>query len=130
MDIALMDIAPVADDTPSPDPARMSKHPFLCLWTLRYAVSREIDTGVGMTALQLTRSANASGPLTFRVFQALWIATIVSNVGTWMHDVEAGWLMTSLSPSPLLVALVQTATTLPMFLLALPAGALADWPKS
>jgi MFS family permease len=43
-----------------------------------------------------------------------------------MHDVGAGWLMTSLSPSPLLVALVQTATTLPMFLLALPAGALAD----
>src|SRR5512138_507566 len=79
-----------------------------------------------MTALQVTRSADASGPLSFPVFRALWIATIVSNVGTWMHDVGAGWLMTSLSPSPLLVALVQTATTLPMFLLALPAGALAD----
>lgn len=72
------------------------------------------------------RAADASGPLGFPVFRALWIATIVSNVGTWMHDVGAGWLMTSLSPSPLLVALVQTATTLPMFLLALPAGALAD----
>src|SRR5512138_3912804 len=79
-----------------------------------------------MTALQLTKSADASGPLSFPVFRALWIATIVSNIGTWMHDVGAGWLMTSLSPSPLLVALVQTATTLPMFLLALPAGALAD----
>jgi len=79
-----------------------------------------------MTVLQLTKSADASGPLSFPVFRALWIATIVSNVGTWMHDVGAGWLMTSLSPSPLLVALVQTATTLPMFLLALPAGALAD----
>ena len=79
-----------------------------------------------MTALQVTRSADASGPLSFPVFRALWIATIVSNVGTWMHDLGAGWLMTSLSPSPLLVALVQTATTLPMFLLALPAGALAD----
>ena len=65
-------------------------------------------------------------PLSYPVFRALWIATVVSNVGTWMHDVGAGWLMTSLSPSPLLVALVQTATTLPMFLLALPAGALAD----
>lgn len=65
-------------------------------------------------------------PLSFPVFRALWIATIVSNVGTWMHDVGAGWLMTSLSPSPLMVALVQAATTLPMFLLALPAGALAD----
>jgi MFS family permease len=66
------------------------------------------------------------GPLSFPVFRALWIATIVSNIGTWMHDVGAGWLMTSLSPSPLLVALVQAATTLPMFVLALPAGALAD----
>lgn len=50
----------------------------------------------------------------------------MSNVGTWMHDVAAGWLMTSLSPSPLMVAMVQTATTLPVFLFALPAGALAD----
>ncbi|WP_104493808.1 MFS transporter [Paracoccus denitrificans] len=67
-----------------------------------------------------------SGPLTFPIFRALWIATIISNIGTWMHDVGAAWLMTSLSPSPLLVALVQAATTLPMFLLALPAGAMAD----
>lgn len=70
--------------------------------------------------------ADRASPLGYPVFRALWIATIVSNVGTWMHDVGAGWLMTSLSPSPLMVALVQTATTLPMFLLALPAGALAD----
>lgn len=68
----------------------------------------------------------ARGPLNFPIFRALWIATIISNVGTWMHDVGAAWLMTSLSPSPLLVALVQAATTLPMFLLALPAGAMAD----
>lgn len=65
-------------------------------------------------------------PLKSPLFRALWIATIVSNVGTWMHDVGAGWLMTSLSPDPLMVALVQAATTLPMFLFALPAGALAD----
>ncbi|MEI4262696.1 MFS transporter [Roseovarius sp. D0-M9] len=71
-------------------------------------------------------AAGSASPLRSPVFRALWIATIVSNVGTWMHDVGAGWLMTSLSPSPLLVALVQTATTLPMFLLALPAGAMAD----
>lgn len=68
----------------------------------------------------------ARGPLNSPVFRALWIATVISNIGTWMHDVGAGWLMTSLSPSPLLVALVQAATTLPMFLLALPAGAMAD----
>lgn len=65
-------------------------------------------------------------PFSFRVFRALWIATVISNIGTWMHDVGAGWLMTSLSSSPLYVALVQAAATLPMFLLALPAGAMAD----
>ncbi|AGH51066.1 hypothetical protein G432_16740 [Sphingomonas sp. MM-1] len=65
-------------------------------------------------------------PLGYPMFRALWIATVVSNVGTWMHDVGAGWLMTSLSAEPLMVALVQAATTLPMFLFALPGGALAD----
>src|SRR5690554_7222414 len=68
----------------------------------------------------------ARGPLNFPVFRALWIATVMSNVGTWMHDVGAGWLMTSLDPSPLMVALVQSATTLLVFLFALPAGAIAD----
>lgn len=71
-------------------------------------------------------TAKPASPLSYPVFRALWIATVVSNIGTWMNDVGAGWLMTSLSPSPLLVALVQAATTLPMFILALPAGALAD----
>ncbi len=66
------------------------------------------------------------GPLHLPLFRALWIATIVSNVGTWMHDAGAGWLMTSLSEAPIMVALVQAATTLPMFLFALPGGALAD----
>lgn len=71
-------------------------------------------------------SDTAQRPLASPMFRALWIATIVSNIGTWMHDVGAGWLMTSLSADPLMVALVQAATTFPMFLLALPAGALAD----
>jgi MFS family permease len=56
----------------------------------------------------------------------VWIATIVSNIGTWMHEVGAGWLMTSLSPSPSMVALVEAADSLPVMLLALPAGAIAD----
>jgi len=50
----------------------------------------------------------------------------VSNVGTWMQNVGAAWLMTQLAPSPLLVALVQTATNLPVFLLGVPAGAVGD----
>jgi MFS family permease len=72
------------------------------------------------------QQASAWSPFRHRAFAVLWVATVVSNVGTWMHDVGAGWLMTSLSPSPFMVALVQTATTLPIFLFALPAGALAD----
>ncbi len=65
-------------------------------------------------------------PLRHPVFRALWIATVASNVGTWMHSTAAAWLMTSLSTSTLMVALMQTATSLPVLLLALPAGALAD----
>jgi MFS family permease len=56
----------------------------------------------------------------------LWAAAVCSNVGTWMHDVAAGWLMTTLAPTPLMVAAVQAATTVPIFLFALPAGVLAD----
>jgi MFS family permease len=65
-------------------------------------------------------------PLGRPLFRALWIATVVSNVGTWMHEVGAGWLMVTLAPSPVMVAMVQAATLVPLFLLALPAGALAD----
>jgi predicted MFS family arabinose efflux permease len=74
----------------------------------------------------MTGPVLADRPLANPVFRALWIATIVSNVGTWMHDVGAGWLMTTLSADPLMVALVQVATTFPLFAFALPAGALAD----
>lgn len=74
----------------------------------------------------LKPAVSSRSPLAYPVFRALWIATVISNVGTWMHDVGAGWLMTGLSSDPLMVALVQAATTFPIFLLALPAGALAD----
>ncbi|MEM6440972.1 MAG: MFS transporter [Pseudomonadota bacterium] len=72
---------------------------------------------------------DAHGPMALfrhRAFAVLWIATVASNVGTWMHDVGAGWLMTELAPSPMMVAAVQSATTLPIFLFALLAGAVAD----
>lgn len=78
------------------------------------------------------RAASASpalsrlGPFRHASFTALWIATIVSNIGGWMYSAASGWLMTSLSPDPFIVALVQVAASLPMFLLAIPAGALAD----
>ena len=72
------------------------------------------------------RASTAWSPLHNALFRSLWIATIVSNVGTWMQDVGAGWLMTSLSSSPSLVALVEAADSLPVMLLAFPAGAIAD----
>src|SRR5258705_9603703 len=65
----------------------------------------------------------AWAPLSRPVFRALWIASLISNVGTWMQNVGAAWAMTSLSPSPLMVALVQSATSLPVFVVGLPAGA-------
>ncbi|MHB8381702.1 MAG: MFS transporter [Candidatus Binataceae bacterium] len=65
-------------------------------------------------------------PFRLRIFFALWVAALVSNIGTWMQNVGAAWLMTALTPSPLMVALIQTASSLPILLLALPAGALAD----
>ena len=60
------------------------------------------------------------------MFTVVWTATVVSNIGSWMYNAASGWLMTTLSPDPLIVALVQVATGLPVFLFALPAGALAD----
>src|SRR5512139_1042253 len=70
--------------------------------------------------------ASPWSPLRNSVFRGLWIAAIASNIGTWMQDVGAGWLMTSLSSSPSMVALVEAADSIPVMLLALPAGALAD----
>src|SRR3954453_7357821 len=70
-------------------------------------------------------SASAWAPIRlFPVFRALWIAQFASNVGTWMQTVGAQWLL--IDRSPLLVSLVQTASSLPIVVLALPAGAWAD----
>ena len=69
---------------------------------------------------------SALDPLREPLFRSLWFAAVISYTGTWMQNVGAGWLMTQLTVSPLMVALVQAATTLPVFLVILPAGALAD----
>jgi len=66
------------------------------------------------------------GPLHEPLFRTLWIAAVVSYTGTWMQNVGAGWLMTSLTTSPLMVGLVQAAGSIAVFLVVLPAGAIAD----
>jgi MFS family permease len=65
-------------------------------------------------------------PLRNETFRTLWLATVVGWLGTWLQNTGAGWLMTSLEPSPIVVAMVQAATIMPVFLLALPGGAMAD----
>jgi len=82
--------------------------------------------GAGTPAASAAAAPSAWGALRYPTFRSLWVATLVSNVGGWMYSAASGWLMTTLSPSPLMVSLVQVATSLPLFLFALPAGALAD----
>ena len=72
------------------------------------------------------RNPAALAPLRHPAFRMLWLANLVSNIGLFVQNTAAGWLMTSLDPSPMMVSLVQAASMLPVFLLALPAGALAD----
>ena len=69
---------------------------------------------------------SAWATLAHELFRALWIASVASNIGTMMQEVGASWLMTEIAPSPLMVALIQTAGALPVLLLSFAAGALAD----
>ena len=90
------------------------------------------DTEQEAVAAQLAKAAaeraslSPLAPLTQPVFRMLWLTWLAANTCMWMNDVAAAWLMTSLTTSPMLVALVQSASTLPVFLLGLPSGALAD----
>ena len=72
------------------------------------------------------RPLSFAAPFRYPAFTVIWTATLVSNVGGWMYSAASGWLMTSLDPDPLTVALVQAASSLPICLFAIPAGALAD----
>jgi MFS family permease len=76
-----------------------------------------------MTSAQ---SISTWAPLRSPVYRALWIAQFVSNLGTWMQTVGAQWMLVESPDAAVLVPLVQTATTLPVMLLALPSGVLAD----
>src|SRR5258707_473806 len=78
------------------------------------------------TTARTDASTSPWAPFRRPAFTVLWTATVVANIGAWMYNAASGWLMTTLDPDPLIVSLVQAATTLPMFLFALPAGAIAD----
>src|ERR1700687_2068437 len=77
-------------------------------------------------SLPSQRANSALAPLQEPLFRSLWIAAVISYTGSWMQNVGGGWLMTQISASPLMVSLVQAAGAIPVFLVVLPAGALAD----
>ena len=83
-------------------------------------------TGPASTETAGTGVASAWSPLRIALFRWLWFAGLASNVGTFMHNVGASWLMTDLTRSPTIISLLQTVYAAPGFLLALVAGALAD----
>jgi MFS family permease len=82
-----------------------------------------------------TRSADSASPQTSTspfvplrqpIFRAIWLANLVSNFGGLIQAVAASWLMTTISTSPDMVALVQASTTLPVMMFSLAAGAISD----
>ncbi|QEF96159.1 enterobactin exporter EntS [Stieleria maiorica] len=87
------------------------------------------ESGRGDASAAVERSGDDGSPwmpLRNPVYRSFWIASFVSNLGTWMHEIGAGWLMTELDASPQMVSAVRTAMATPIVLLAIPAGVLAD----
>ena len=72
------------------------------------------------------KADSAWAPLRVGIFRALWLAVLVSNIGNWMQTVGAQWLLVQQPHASILVALVQTANTLPAVLFAYVGGVLAD----
>lgn len=77
-------------------------------------------------AQEQQRPVGALAPLALPTYRMFWVASLFSNTGTWVHEIGAGWLMSTLDGSPQMVSAVRAATALPMVLLAIPAGALSD----
>ncbi|WCM88652.1 MFS transporter [Acidovorax sp. NCPPB 3576] len=105
---------PLDDSPPATDAAGQAQ-------TAEAAAAAQLDQDAARRA-----SLSPFAPLQVPVFRMLWLTWLAANTCMWMNDVAAAWLMTTLTTSPVLVALVQTASTLPVFLLGLPSGALAD----
>src|SRR5262249_54724007 len=83
-------------------------------------------SGYHRVMIQGMGRASAWAPLRHRVFRGLWVATIVSFIGSFMQDIAASYLMTTMTRSPVMVAMIPTSTSFAVLLLALPAGAIAD----
>ncbi|WP_250033719.1 MFS transporter [Paractinoplanes maris] len=75
----------------------------------------------------MTTAAGAWAPLRHPVFRAVWIAAFVANVGTWMQTVAGQWLLVEQHSSSLLISLVQSVSSIPVLLLVIPAGVVADF---
>lgn len=84
-------------------------------------MSKPVDDSVSNTP-----HPGAWAPLRLPVFRAFWLASLGSNIGTWINATTSGWVMTDLSPSPVMVSLVQAAGSFPIVMFALMAGALTD----
>ena len=82
-----------------------------------------------MTTERTTTTARggALAPLAIPVFRALWIAVLVSNIGSWMQTVGAQWLLVDEHAAPVVIALVQTASSLPVLLIGIPAGVIGEF---
>ncbi|MBI1751939.1 MAG: MFS transporter [Acidobacteria bacterium] len=74
----------------------------------------------------MTDSKSPYAPLRNSLFLAIWIAAMASNVGTWVQSVGEKWLMAEITRSPLLMSLIETGSTLPMLILSMAGGAIAD----
>jgi predicted MFS family arabinose efflux permease len=85
-----------------------------------------LSSNTDSTAALKDSASSPWSPFRHASFAVVWGATVISNIGGWMYSAASGWLMTDLNPDPFIVSMVQVATTLPLFLFALPAGALAD----
>lgn len=118
--------APAVPPSPAPNPG--ADAPAADRAALAQGTEESVAAQLDTPAAQLNQAASLSplAPLSVPVFRMLWLTWVAANTCMWMNDVAAAWLMTTLTTSPILVALVQSASTLPVFLLGLPSGALAD----
>jgi MFS family permease len=85
-----------------------------------------VTEGTKSTAGDPMPGPSGFAPLRQTTFAVLWVATVLGNTGSFMRDVASAWLVTDLSSAPAAVAMIQAASTIPVFVLAIPAGVLSD----